>query len=71
MFFHSLTSAGDVLENLRESWRISENLGESQRILENLRESQRILENLGGGKGGVNSFLCVGMGVCKTPIQCN
>jgi len=52
-------------------WRISENLGESQRILENLRESQRILENLGGGKGGVNSFLCVGMGVCKTPIQCN
>lgn len=61
MFFQSLTSAGDVFENL----------GESQRILENLRESQRILENLGGGKGGVNSFLCVGMGVCKTPIQCN
>ena len=29
----------------------------------------RILENLGGGKGGVNSFLCVGMGVCKTPLH--
>ncbi len=60
-----------ISENLGESQRILENLRESWRILENLRESQRILENLGGGKGGVNSFLCVGMGVCKTPIQCN
>ena len=48
-----------------------EKLGESRKISENLRESWRILDNLGGGKGGVNSFLCVGMGVCKTPIQCN
>lgn len=37
MFFQSLTSAGDVLENF----------GESQKILENLRESW-IISEVGG-----------------------